>query len=237
MGQEGQRSVYYVDPKEFYREMCDFYETHKNLPKGERPPKIPDSIGRKLMLICERLSYSRQFISSPHREEMVQDAIVTCVSYIRNFDPSVSTSAFSYFTQLAYYSFIQRAGKEKKEFLTKVEFVQNNFVEEMFDHASKAGSDHGSDDIYTEFANNLSVYLSYGKKENDDSGPKRPKRTTLAYQKKMKEKLEAEKEKSEVLDIDVQIEEALHDAATAEIFDDLKHEKISVQVNQIENLL
>jgi len=243
MGQEGQRSVYYVDPKEFYREMCEFYESHKDLPKGERPPKIPDSIGKKLMLICERLSYSRQFVESPYREEMVQDAIVTCVSYIRNFDPSISTNPFSYFTQLAYYSFIQRAGKEKKEFLIKVDFVQNNVVHEIFDHANKAGTDHGSDEVYTEFANNLSVYLSYGKKNPAEENQKaRPKRTTLAYQKKMKEKAEAEKllgisEQILMSCSDVQIEEALNDPSTGEVFDVIKHEKLDSQVNHIENLL
>lgn len=233
MAQEGQKSVHYVDPKEFYREMCEFYETHKHLEKGVRPPKIPDCIGKKLMLICERLSYSRQFYESPHREEMVLDAIENCILRIRNFDPSVSRNPFAYFTQLAYYSFLHRADNEKNAFLAKVSFVQNNFVEEMFEHASHAGADHGSDDIYTAFANNLSVYLSYGHKTPEESkGKPRAKRTTLAYQKKMKEKEEAER-----LGVDLQIEEALKDTSVIEILDPVKQESIDNQVSHIENLL
>lgn len=233
MGQEGQKSVHYVDPKEFYREMCEFFLTHSHLEKGVRPPKIPDCIGKKIMLICERLSYSRQFYESPHREEMVLDAIENCILRIRNFDPAISRNPFAYFTQLAYYSFLNRADSEKKEFLNKVSFVQNNFLHEMFDHASKAGSDYGSDDTYTEFANNLSVYLSYGHKTPEEpKGKPRAKRTTLAYQKKMREKEAAEK-----LAIDTQIEEALKDTSVLEILDPVKQESIDQQVSHIEDLL
>lgn len=190
------KPVNYVNPQEFYEEMLAFHKTHCHLPKGERPPKIPDSIGKKIMLICERLSHSRKFFMSPHREEMVLDAIETCITYIRNFDPAISKNPFAYFTQLAYYSFIQRAGKERKEFLTKVNWVQQVAIHEVLDHVSDIDR-HDMDDIIKEFANNLSVYMNYTETPGIDSSEnksKPAKRTTLAYQKKQAEKRLAEKE-------------------------------------------
>lgn len=236
-------SQHYVDNKQFYEEMIQFRAFCEAYTKEDRPP-IPRSIGQKIMLICERLSYSRDFIRSPHREEMVLDAVENCIVYIRNFDPEKSKNPFAYFTQIAYYAFIRRAQKEKKSFMTKVSYAQNAGIEDVLEHAHTADSESGSDSTYSEFANHLSSYLAYSqngqewKPEPEDGEPKRKKRTTLAYQKKKKEEEEAAAQLELELN-DPEIEDALRQqvGTPVEIMGDLVESEVNLLkelVDQIE---
>jgi len=119
------KSKHYVSNKEFFEEMVEFRKDCKAAEDaGEEYPQVPVCIAKKLMLIAERLSFRPNFINYTYRDEMISDALENCLMYIRNFDPEKSNNPFSYYTQICYYAFLRRIQKEKKQFRTKVRFVQ-----------------------------------------------------------------------------------------------------------------
>ena len=82
-------------------------------------PRIPDYIGKCLLLIAENLSHKPNFISYTFRDEMIADAIENCVMYFDNFDPKKSKNPFAYFTQIIYFAFLRRIHREKVQLYVK----------------------------------------------------------------------------------------------------------------------
>lgn len=84
--------------------------------------KIPDDIAITLMQICENLSRSGKFVGYSWREEMVNDAIVSCIKFARNFNPEKSENPFAFYTQIAYNSFLKRIGQENQRLAMLAEY-------------------------------------------------------------------------------------------------------------------
>lgn len=125
---------YYVDNGKFYEAVKKFLnQCTLAVASGEPKPRMPDYIGLCILKIARKLSYSRNFIGYPYREEMVSDAIENCLLYFHNFDPVKYTNPFSYFTQISYYAFIRRIEREKKEMYKKYKAMQNQQHEGLFD--------------------------------------------------------------------------------------------------------
>lgn len=106
----------YVDKQEFY----DLIVERKALIKkaeeeGKDKPKVNDKIGKMILDIATNLSYRYNFINYTFREEMVGDAIETCIRYVDNFDPDKGKNPFAYFTQICYFAMIRRINKEAKQ--------------------------------------------------------------------------------------------------------------------------
>lgn len=184
------RPAHYINNREFYEEMKVFIEENKHLEPKARP-KIPDAIAKKIMAICENLSRSRNFASSPHREDLVGNAIENCILRIRNFDPDRFSNPFSYFTQIAWFSFIRTIAEEKKEYVGKNMWAKEVVVWEILSHAAENGSDPEN----FEFMNHIKQILNFEEPKPD---PTAPKRTTLAHQKRLKEKAAQEAQETEV---------------------------------------
>ncbi len=117
---------------------------------GRKKPKLPDFIGECVLKIATRLSFRPNFANYPYREEMVSDAVLNCITYIDNFDPSKSTSPFGYLTQICWFSFVRIINKEKKE-----KYVQYKFAEQKNDkdfhnwfNETYAGIDIGRRDFF-----------------------------------------------------------------------------------------
>jgi DNA-directed RNA polymerase specialized sigma24 family protein len=61
---------------------------------------------------------------------MVGDALESCLRYIHNFDPTKSTNAFAYITQIIHNAFIRRIQKEQKQLYVKMRIVdQTDFLD------------------------------------------------------------------------------------------------------------
>jgi hypothetical protein len=71
------------------------------------------------MKIAEGLSHKPNFINYTYRDEMIADGIENCLMYFDNFNPDKSNNPFAYFTQIIYYAFLRRIGKEKKQLYVK----------------------------------------------------------------------------------------------------------------------
>ncbi len=115
----------YVDNQALYNALVDYKKKTKEAENsGRKKPKIPDFIGECILKIASRLSYRPNFANYPYREEMVSDAVLNCITYIDNFDPSKSTSPFGYLTQICWFSFVRIINKEKREKYTQYKFAE-----------------------------------------------------------------------------------------------------------------
>lgn len=156
---------HYVDNAKFYQ-ACLAYRNDciAAAAEGKPKPKIPDYIGDCLLKIANKLSYSRNFINYPYREEMIGDGIENCILYFHNFDPIKYKNPFSYFTQIIYYAFLRRIHREKKQLYIRHKAMMNQIDEGLadsndFDDADDFGlsidSKMTDNDFMNDFVNNF----------------------------------------------------------------------------------
>ncbi len=60
------------------------------------------------------------------------DAVENCVVYCHRFDPEKSQNPFAYFTQVCWYAFIRRIGKEKRQIEICDKIISKSGFEEFF---------------------------------------------------------------------------------------------------------
>lgn len=123
----------FIDNKEFYAAM-KAYITSIEVAKerGEPKPRIPRYIGKCFLDIAEHLSTRPNFSNYMYRQDMVMDAVENCVVCCNRFDPTKSSNPFSYFTQVCWYAFIRRIGKEKKQIEICDKIISKSGFEEFF---------------------------------------------------------------------------------------------------------
>ena len=128
---------HYVNNREFSYAVVD-YVTAANTAKvnGEKNPVVPDYIAMCFMKICEGLSHKPNFVRYTYRDEMVMDGVENCLKAIYNYNIDTATrtgkpNAFSYFTQIAYFAFIRRIVKEKKQTDIKFKFMAQADIEDF----------------------------------------------------------------------------------------------------------
>ena len=128
---------HYVNNRDFSYAVVD-YVTQANAAKeaGTKNPVVPDYIAICFMKICEGLSHKPNFVRYTYRDEMVMDGVENCLKAIYNYRIDASTrtgkpNAFSYFTQIAYFAFIRRIVKEKKQADIKFKFMEQANIEDF----------------------------------------------------------------------------------------------------------
>lgn len=120
-----EKKKHYVNNKDLLTAILQYKKDFKDAKKsGITKPKIPEYVGKALMLIAENLSHKPNFSSYTFREEMIGDSIENCCMYFDNFDPKKSKNPFAYFTQIIYYAFLRRIHKEKKQLYTKYKMTE-----------------------------------------------------------------------------------------------------------------
>ena len=184
--------VNYIDNHEFYAEMKEYHSSRlAAIAAGLPKPRIPPCIAQKFMMICNRLSQSRNFIPYGFREEMISDGILNCVQRIDNFDPAISTNPFAYFTQLAWFAFVRRIQIEKGQKKTAIDFTVSTYLTELMEIGSECG------DFDEETGVNLSnramrlFSVDYAAVDKELNATPMQKKTTLAHQKRLAAKAEA----------------------------------------------
>jgi DNA-directed RNA polymerase specialized sigma24 family protein len=105
----------YLNNKYFFQLLVAYKQARE---KNENA-KMPDELGRCIMLLCERLASRLNFNGYTYKEDLIGDAIENCILSIKTFDPEKSDNAFAYFTQIAWNAFIRRIKKENKQLYIK----------------------------------------------------------------------------------------------------------------------
>jgi hypothetical protein len=149
-----EKKDHYVDNKQFYDAMVEykkswvearenFYKKYNFYPKNtddwEGRPEVPRFIGECLLKIATHLSYLPKFANYSTREDMVMDAVENSILYLYNFDPDYVSpktgkkmNPFAYFTQISYYAFIRRIGRENRQKEIADKLLDRTFFDEVF---------------------------------------------------------------------------------------------------------
>lgn len=128
---------HYVNNREFSLAVVEYVKTVKLAESNnEEIPKVPDYIAICFLKIAEGLSHKVNFIRYTYRDEMVMDAVENCLMAINNYDINAATrsgnpNAFAYFTQICWYAFLRRIGKEKKQQDIKLKYISQSPFDEF----------------------------------------------------------------------------------------------------------
>lgn len=126
---------HYVNNAEFSQAVVDYVITAQTAAKNKNPkPIVTDYIARCFLKIAEGLSHKANFVRYTYREEMVMDAVENCLKAIENYNLETATrtgkpNAFAYFTQIAWYAFLRRIEKEKKQQDIKLKYLSESGLE------------------------------------------------------------------------------------------------------------
>ena len=130
----------YVDNEKLLQSLISHRQAcTKAKEEKQEEPRMPDYVGMSIMLIAENMSRVGKFVNYSYRDEMIGDAIENCTKYYKNFNPEITKNPFAYFSQICYYAFIRRIGKEKVEQYVKYKHFQqhensmNDMANEMDD--------------------------------------------------------------------------------------------------------
>lgn len=136
------KSENYINNKEFSQAVFSYVEECNKCKKnGTEVPIVPNYVALGFQQIAEGLSHRPNFISYSYRDEMVMDAVENCLRAIRNYNIEAATrtgnpNAFAYFTQIAYYAFLRRISKEKKQQEIKDSYFENTFAADLIEASS-----------------------------------------------------------------------------------------------------
>ena len=130
-------NVHYVNNADFSNAVVEYVQSANEAKADNKTvPIIPNYIAECFLRISEGLSHKSNFIRYTYREEMVMDAVENCLKAIHNYDLSTATrtgrpNAFAYFTQIAWYAFLRRIAKEKKQQDIKLSYLSRVNVEDI----------------------------------------------------------------------------------------------------------
>jgi hypothetical protein len=128
------KQKHYINNADFLAALIEYKEGCKLAKKNKTtPPPIPNYIGECFMKIAEGLSHKPNFINYTYRDEMISDGIENCLMYFDNFDPNKSKNPFAYFTQIIYFAFLRRIGKEKKQLYVKYKATEQMGILDEFE--------------------------------------------------------------------------------------------------------
>lgn len=89
--------------------------------QGRERPSLPEAVGEAIFDMAESMGKRFNFSGYSYLDEMKSDAILHCVKYIHNFNPTVKSekkgkvSAFGYINMIIWRTFGHRIKKEKHE--------------------------------------------------------------------------------------------------------------------------
>ncbi len=119
----------YVDNGKLYQSYLTWYEErNKAKEEGKPEPQPPKYLAECIVLIPTKLATKNNFSGYSFRDDMIGDAIENILQYYRNFDPNKSKNPFAYFTQIAYYAFLRRILREKRQSYIKHKLIQNSDI-------------------------------------------------------------------------------------------------------------
>ena len=128
---------HYVNNRDFSEAVYDYAKSALQARTDDIAlPIVSNYIATCFIKIAEGLSHRPNFVRYTYREEMVMDAVENCLRAIGNYNIEAATrtgkpNAFSYFTQIAYFAFIRRIVKEKKQADIKFKFMEQANIEDF----------------------------------------------------------------------------------------------------------
>lgn len=91
----------------------------------DRTGPMPNKLGEVFLIIATNLSNKSNFVGYTWKDEMIAEAVYTCVKYFGNFDIEKSSNPFAYITRICYNSFVNSIKKNKKHGAIKQTLFDN----------------------------------------------------------------------------------------------------------------
>ena len=105
---------HYINNGDFLKSLTEYREKYqKAKADGTTLPRIPEYVGECITKMANKLAARGNFCNYTFKEEMIDKAIETCITYINNFDPAKTSQAFSYFNRICWNAFITVIKDEK----------------------------------------------------------------------------------------------------------------------------
>ncbi len=159
------KKQHYVNNKALYEAILEYKKKVKESEqKGLDKPRIPEYVGECISKIAEKLATKPCFNGYSFKDEMISDGIENCIVYFDDYDPFRTTSEglpagqnpFAYFTQIIYFAFIRRIGKEEKNRY----IIYKNFQNTMINHDSTLLTDNDDKQVLsTSMYDNINVFM------------------------------------------------------------------------------
>lgn len=74
-----------------------------------------EELGRMLLLLAKRYSDRGSFAGYSWKDDMICEAVLTCLRYMHNFDVTIDNpNPFAYFSRIIHNSFLNYISKQKK---------------------------------------------------------------------------------------------------------------------------
>lgn len=157
------KTTNYVNNKTLYGVLVKYNEDKLRLDTV----RVPEYVGECILLITGRLSTRGNFINYSYKDEMVSDAIENCLAAVDNFDVERYTNPFAYFTQIAWFAFIRRIEKEKRQNYLKYKNYKKHIAEEELSNITFGynPASAASDDVMDDFIKNYEETIQRKKKK------------------------------------------------------------------------
>jgi DNA-directed RNA polymerase specialized sigma subunit len=118
----------YVTNKELLPEIIAFKKTWSEEDKKGEPS---EELGRMILLIATRYADKGNFTNYTWKDDMIGDAVLTCLKYIKNFNPEKSQNPFAYITTICRNAFINHIKKQHRH--SEIKDVCYNSHEILYD--------------------------------------------------------------------------------------------------------
>lgn len=164
---------HYVDKTVLFDELVKY----NNARKQGNDVRVPEYIGKAILLICNGLALRPNFSGYTYIEDMKSDGIEDCLAAVKNFDPAKSVNGFGYFSRIAWWAFVQRIGIEKKQQYLKHKNYQNSFMMLDPEHHSSAEQRERSllsEQVISDFEKSLTKPKKESKKKDTNNVKTKP---------------------------------------------------------------
>jgi len=124
---------HYVNNKQLYEALVEYKKAKQQVDDL----RVPEYIGECILLITQKLASRGNFNNYSYKDEMVSDGIENCLAAVDNYDPSKFNNPFGYFSRIAWYAFIRRIDREKRQNYLKYKNYRKHMAEEELLNMSK----------------------------------------------------------------------------------------------------
>lgn len=127
----------YINNKNLLKELSIYKET------GERS----EELGRMFLLLATRYSDRGSFAGYSWKDDMICEAVLTCIKYMHNFDVDIDNpNPFAYFSRIIHNAFLNYIAKQKQH--SKIKDICYKNIDFITPDCSTAEDDCRNFDVY-----------------------------------------------------------------------------------------
>lgn len=107
---------HYIDNAQFKVALKEYSQKCRQAAAANLPlPPVDNYIAGCFLKIAKGLGTKHNFRNYSYLDDMIQDAVFTCLKNVKSFDPDRGTSPFQYFTQCVFFAFLGTIKAEKRK--------------------------------------------------------------------------------------------------------------------------